>query len=152
MRRFLLRTERMRTTVRTKEKVLWRLQREKGRIGTAGSGLFPLRLVRSKLSAIMVIVGLGIVAVCDIAESNCTFDVFPGENSLVFPFHEDLNIRRWHGEDGGREMVICGLRRRLWGSDRSGRCQPPLKTRPGCLNYMRRKEDCCRCQPGHSRD
>lgn len=121
----------MRTTVRAKEKVLRRFQGEKGGISTAGSRLFPLRLVRSKLSAIVVIVGLDIVGVCDVAESNCTLDVFPGEDSLIFPFHEDLNIRRWHGEDGGREMVICELRRRLWGSDRSGRCQPPLKTRSG---------------------
>lgn len=143
MRRFLLRTERMGATTRAKE-VLRRSQREKGGI----SGLLPLRL-RSKLSAMMVTIGLGIVAVCDVAECNCTFHIFAGKDSLVFPFHKDLNIRGGHSENGVRAVVtstICGLRRRRWGNgfaSVNGRCQPPLSNVFRGFELYSKYEKCC---------
>lgn len=93
MRRILMRTDRIGATTGAEEDILRRLQGDEGRrVRVASSRLLSLRLERSKLSA--VIVGVGIVALCDIAEGNCAFHVFACENRLVFPSHEDLNIRR----------------------------------------------------------
>ena len=92
MRRFLVRTDRAGATTGAKKEILRRLQGEKGRrVRVSGSRLLSLRLVRSKLSA--VIVGVRFVALCDIAEGNCAFHIFACEDRLVFPSHEDLDIR-----------------------------------------------------------
>lgn len=115
----------MRAPTRVEEQILRRLERKERGIRTASSRLLPLWLTRSKLSAmtmVVIIVGLRIVAaaaVRDVPESNCAFHIFPREDSLVLPFHKDLDIRWGHGEGEGEVAQSlttscgCGGRKRF---------------------------------------
>lgn len=45
------------------------------------------------------IIGLFLRDLCNIFEGDCALNVFAGEDCLLFPFHEHLEVR-WHGDHG----------------------------------------------------
>lgn len=69
---------------------------------------------RSGYSALVLLLGRAIGFLlddlCNILKGDCALDVFAGEDCLLFPFHEHLQVR-WHGDHGSLvyHMGVMGI-------------------------------------------
>lgn len=72
------------------------------------------RVQRSGHSALVLLlmgrnIGFLLCDLCNVFKGDCALDIFAGEDCLLFPFHEHLQVR-WHG-DHGSLVYHMGLRR-----------------------------------------